>query len=115
MKLKGLKAGAPDLCLPLKRLAWGALYIEMKKPQGPKPRGKQLEAREMLTSQGQLVVSCQGSEKAKEIITMYLQATQEQILRYIGQNPEIKSGEARDMSGHAVKELPGRRLHEKVL
>jgi hypothetical protein len=34
MKAEGLKAGVPDMCLPVKRGVYGALYIEQKSKGG---------------------------------------------------------------------------------
>jgi hypothetical protein len=73
LKAEGLKAGIPDLCLPVSRMGYHALYIEMKRS---KPRGTvkphQRERMERLSEYGNLCVVCWGTEKAWQMIEGYL-------------------------------------------
>ncbi len=71
LKKEGLKAGMPDLHLPVR---WGhdgplSLYIEMKKRGGAWTlTGEQLARAKELTFLGHAVVLCQGSDAAIEIL-----------------------------------------------
>ena len=57
MKAEGLKAGVPDICLPVARGGYNGLYIEMK-IKGNKPTEKQLEWHVALREQGYRVEVC---------------------------------------------------------
>ena len=76
MKLKasGVKAGVPDIFLPVPRntgAIWKAgLYIEMKSP-GNKPTAIQKQWHEDLRAQGYRVVVCYSWQEAVEVIKEY--------------------------------------------
>ena len=73
LKAEGLKAGIPDLFLPVSRMGYHGLYIEMKrsKPKGTlKPH--QRERMERLAGYGHLCYVCWGTEGAWSIIKQYL-------------------------------------------
>ena len=71
MVSEGLKKGVPDLCLPVPRGSYGALYIDMKiKPN--KPTQAQEECIRDFRSAGNLVCVCYSAEEAIKIIERYL-------------------------------------------
>ena len=68
---EGLKAGVPDLCLPVPRGAFHGLYIEMKSATG-KPTPKQRWWLDQLQEQGYRAEVCHGFEEARRVIERYL-------------------------------------------
>ena len=72
LKAEGVKAGVPDLCLPVARCGYHGLYIEMKSEKG---KLTQLQKRwiEKLNEQTHLAVVCKGFEEARDVIVDYLQ------------------------------------------
>lgn len=72
LKRQGVKAGVPDLCLPVPRGAYHGLYIEMKAGKNT-TSGKQNEWLSALNNQGYLAVVCYGWQQASEVITKYLE------------------------------------------
>ena len=73
LKRQGVKAGVPDLCLPVARGNQHGLYIEMKAGKN-KPTEKQEEWISALRGQGYAVEVCYGWEEAAETITKYLKS-----------------------------------------
>ncbi len=71
LKAEGVRAGIPDLCLPVARHGYHALYIEMKAAKGT-PTKSQLEKIEMLREEGNLCVICWGWNAARETIESYM-------------------------------------------
>lgn len=71
LKAAGLKAGIPDVFLPVARKGYIGLYIEMKYDKN-KPSKEQEEVMAMLRAQGYKVSVCYGYEQAREIIRHYL-------------------------------------------
>jgi hypothetical protein len=72
LKRQGVKAGVPDLCLPVARGGYHGLYIEMKYGKN-KTSEKQNEWLLALQRQGHVVRVCYGWEQAAEVITKYLE------------------------------------------
>ena len=79
MKDEGMKAGVPDLHLPVARGEFHSLYIEMKSPSlKPKRGGRggvttlQADWHERLRAQGNAVEICYGATEAENVITNYL-------------------------------------------
>lgn len=72
LKRQGVKAGVPDLCLPVARNGFHGLYIEMKYGKN-KTTENQKEWLEELTAQGYFTTVCYGAEEAERIIARYLQ------------------------------------------
>ena len=70
-KAEGLKPGVPDLCLPVARNGYHALYIEMK-VKNRKPRKNQEWWLDKLQEQGNLAVVCWSADEAIEVISEYL-------------------------------------------
>lgn len=73
LKRQGVKAGVPDLCLPVARLNWHGLYIEMKAGKNTTTE-KQKEWISALRGQGYATAVCYGWERAAEVITKYLES-----------------------------------------
>lgn len=71
-RAEGMKAGVPDLCLPVARGGYHGLYIELKRLKGSKTNGKQTEWLEELTKQGYYTALCKGWEAAAKVIEEYL-------------------------------------------
>lgn len=72
LKRQGVKAGVPDLCLPVARGKYHGLYIEMKygKNKTSENQNKWLMA---LKKQDYAVAVCYGWQEAQELITKYLE------------------------------------------
>lgn len=71
LKRQGVKAGVPDICLPLPKGKYHGLYIEMKVGKN-KPSDKQKEYIEYLSSVGYATCVCYGFDEAMRAITVYL-------------------------------------------
>jgi hypothetical protein len=72
MKREGLKPGVPDLVLPVMKLPYGSLYIEMKRP-GAYPNAEQREWADRLEGQGMKVVRrCTSWQDGAVAILEYL-------------------------------------------
>lgn len=72
LKRQGVKAGVPDLCLPVARGKYHGLYIEMKAGKNT-PSDLQKGWLKALNEQGFLAVVCYGWEKASEVLIQYLE------------------------------------------
>jgi hypothetical protein len=72
LKQQGVRAGVPDICLPVARGGCHGLYIEMKRLKGGRVSPEQLGWMEALKAEGYMVAVCQGWEMASEIILGYL-------------------------------------------
>ena len=71
LKRQGVKAGVPDLFLPVSRGGYHGLFIELKHGKN-KPTEKQTEWLKSLNEQGYAVAVCYGCEEASEKILKYL-------------------------------------------
>jgi hypothetical protein len=72
MKATGVKAGIPDICLPVARHGFHALYIEMKRKKGGALSHEERLWLDYLKSVGYLAVCCKGFEQASFVIKKYL-------------------------------------------
>lgn len=72
MKMLGVKAGVPDLFLPVARGEWYGLFIEMKRRKGGKLSPLQVDWMEALGRQGYKTVVCFGADAAITAIEDYL-------------------------------------------
>lgn len=80
LKAEGVKNGVSDTLLPVRRIFEGkvrsGLYIEMKKPKGKTPAGKESEAQKafgkFVQSQGFVYACCDHWEKARDCLIFYL-------------------------------------------
>jgi hypothetical protein len=73
LKAEGVKAGVPDLCLPVAKSGYHGLYIEPKTSAG-KASIKQLQWFGALAGQGYRVSICRGWLEASRLITDYLKS-----------------------------------------
>jgi len=71
LKRQGVKAGVPDLFLPLPNKKYHGLFVEMKYGKN-RPTPNQKEWIEYLNSVGYLAVICYGAEQALDIIKKYI-------------------------------------------
>lgn len=70
-KEPGMKAGVPDMCLPVARGEYHGLYIELKLSDNtPTPKQKQWLAQ--LREQGYHAVVCYGIDDTTETLEKYL-------------------------------------------
>ncbi len=79
LKAAGVKAGIPDICLPVPHGGYAALYIELKTPeikalgvQKGRPSKRQKEVIAHLRERGNCAVVCYGAEEAIKTIKGYL-------------------------------------------
>ena len=73
LKAEGVKAGVPDIALPVPRGKYHGMYIEMKRLRGGRTSDAQEEWLKDLTAQGYHAVVCKGWVAASEEITRYMQ------------------------------------------
>lgn len=71
LKQQGVKAGVPDLCLPVAKGKYHGLYIEMKVGDN-KPTEKQTWWLKELEKQGYATMVCYGYKQAAEVLVRYL-------------------------------------------
>lgn len=71
-RAEGVKAGVPDLCLPVARGGYHGLYIELKRQKGSKTSEDQKRWLSELAGQGYFAALCKGWEAAAKVITEYL-------------------------------------------
>ena len=75
LKQQGVKAGVPDLMLPVARAGYHGLYIELKKSDHTnKPTAKQKEWLKALSEQGYYTAVCYGCDEAVEELKKYLES-----------------------------------------
>lgn len=72
LKRQGVKAGVPDLVLPVARSGYHGLYVELKAPGG-KLEPSQVEYLEGVEQQGYLALVCVGWQAAVEALADYLE------------------------------------------
>ena len=73
-KCEGVKAGVPDIFLPVPRGGYHGLFIEMKRTKGGKLSEEQKQWQRDLKEQGYEAVVCKGWEAAAAEIAYYLEA-----------------------------------------
>ena len=73
LKKEGVKAGVPDLCLPVARCGKHGLYIEMKYGKN-KQSEKQKQWQKELEAQGYEYALCYGWMAARDTIINYLKS-----------------------------------------
>lgn len=69
----GVKSGVPDVCLPIPRKGYGALYIEMKRQKGGVVSSNQKTWIKRLNDAGNRAVVCRGWQQARDTIMDYLE------------------------------------------
>lgn len=73
LRAEGVRAGVPDLCLPVPRGGFHGLYIELKRLRGGRLGEQQRAWLDALGKQGYAVAVCKGWEDAAETILRYLE------------------------------------------
>ncbi len=71
LKRQGVKAGVPDLCLPVPRGKYHGLYIELK-AKNNQPTETQIDWLKALAAQGFKTAVCWGFEAARSVIESYM-------------------------------------------
>lgn len=71
-KAEGVKSGVADIFLPVPKLGWHGLFIEMKKLKGGVVSEEQNEFRKFVEIEGYGWTVAHGFEQAKEVIVNYL-------------------------------------------
>lgn len=79
LKRQGVKAGVPDICLPVARRGYHGLYIELKVGRN-KPTQNQKNWIILLQEQGYKAVVCWGWEEAAEVIGEYVGMEKQKII-----------------------------------
>ncbi len=74
LKAEGVKAGVPDIWLPVARCGYHGLVIELKAPRGRASR-EQRAWIGALEEQGWLAAVCVGAEAARKLLDQYLGGT----------------------------------------
>lgn len=72
LKAAGLSSGVPDICLPVAKCGYNALFIELKRQKGGTLSKNQKEWLERLLKAGNLAVRCNGFEEAKNVLIKYI-------------------------------------------
>ena len=72
MKAAGVKAGVPDMFLPVARGGSHGLYIELKRIKSGRVSAEQLAWMDELTREGYTCAVCHGWEEARKVIQTYL-------------------------------------------
>lgn len=78
LKAMGVKAGVPDIMLPIKRGMWAGLIIELKKPKlDGRAKGKTSDKQNIwiahFQSEGYGAAVCHGFLEAREMLIKYLE------------------------------------------
>lgn len=71
LKREGLSPGVPDICVPVAKGKYHALYIELKRREGGKTSKNQEAWIEDLISVGNCAKVCKGWDEARRIIEWY--------------------------------------------
>lgn len=71
-KRTGVKAGVPDICIPIMSGGHGALYIELKRKKGGRVSEAQQEWLAYLSEAGYYCSVCHGFEAARDVVLYYL-------------------------------------------
>lgn len=77
LKAEGVKAGVPDICLPVARQGWHGLFVELKWGYNDTTDMQNAWLAD-LSDQGYLAVVCHGWQEASEVIRDYLGMEAEQ-------------------------------------
>ena len=72
MRSQGLRRGVPDICLPVARKGFHALYIELKRTKGGTVSDYQRGWIAALEDAGNKAVVCKGWNAAADVIEEYL-------------------------------------------
>ena len=72
LKSEGMKPGVPDICLPIARGPYHALYIEMKRTKRGRVTDTQQGWISALNRVGNKAVVCKGWQEAVQVLKAYL-------------------------------------------
>lgn len=72
-RAEGVKAGVPDICLPVARGGYHGLYIELKRVKGGRVSTAQQGWIAALRDQGYCACVCKGWDDAAHVIKKYLE------------------------------------------
>lgn len=72
LKAEGLRAGVPDICLPVPRNGHHGLYIELKRRRNSRVTQEQMQWIGDLAAQGYVAAVCRGCDEAISLIQSYL-------------------------------------------
>lgn len=72
-RAEGVKAGVPDICLPVARGGYHGLYIELKRVKGGRVSTAQQGWIAALRDQGYYACVCKGWDDAAHVIKKYLE------------------------------------------
>ena len=72
-RAEGVKAGVPDICLPVARGGYHGLYIELKRVKGGRVSTAQQGWIAALRDQGYCACVCKGWDDAAHVIKAYLE------------------------------------------
>lgn len=72
LKMQGVRAGVPDVCLPVARGGYHGLYIELKRQRGGIVSDVQKQWLEALRKAGYCAEICRGWDEAREVIETYM-------------------------------------------
>jgi hypothetical protein len=75
LRAEGVKAGVPDLCLPVAVGPFHGLFLEMKRRRNGRLSVEQRAWAEKLRAEGYRVEECKGATAAAEVILDYLALT----------------------------------------
>lgn len=77
LRMQGVKAGVPDICLPVPRGGFNGMFIELKRRSGGRLSNEQKIWLELLRRQGYNAVCCKGMDEAVRTIEHYLNMSEE--------------------------------------
>lgn len=72
LKKQGVKAGVPDIHLPVPRSGYASLYIELKRERGGRASEEQISWINALNNAGNAAMICEGCDIAWKVILAYL-------------------------------------------
>jgi VRR-NUC domain len=100
-----LKSGVPDVCLPIARGGYHALYIELKRETGGTVGPAQRWWQEALRGVGNASEICRGARAAEAVLERYLALVAED-------RPQLTD---QDREHHAAKHAPEQDVPDRVV
>lgn len=79
LKRQGVKAGVPDLFLPVARCGCHGLFIEMKAQKG-RVSSRQAAWIRLLRAQGYAAYVCYGAKNAVKLIDLYMEGVEDAVV-----------------------------------
>lgn len=76
LKAQGVKAGIPDICIPVARKGFHGLYIELKRQKNGRLSDAQRDMILRLRQEGYRVEVCKGFQEAANVIEEYMRETE---------------------------------------